>query len=164
MIPKRGEYKMKIFSVLILGLFLNANSFAFSYGKFKVSMQSEFGDTEEVTFLLNSSGNFKFLENEDYYSIDSSQFFDEITLDIQSGGDEDFMVARVVLKDNKVMERCASFVDAKNEYLILMGPNSFKFERWNKFTKAYELLKGEQGEFSDSCFDSLLAPYPFEDL
>lgn len=154
---------MRSLSFAILAFLMASSSFAFSYGKFKLSTGTGLYEPEEVIFLLNSSGNIKMLENDDYYTIDGSLFFSEVTLSIQSGGDEDFIVGTVTLKDNVIVDQCASFVDAKNQYVERMGPKFFKLERWNKYKKAYLPVKAKGEQFSDACFQNLLEPYPYSE-
>ncbi len=154
---------MKFIPALLLSLVLNTNAFAFTYGMFKVSIGSEVYE-HEMIFLVNSAGQIKELENENWYDIESSLFFSELTLDIQGGGDEDFNVARITFKDNVIVDSCASFVDAKNKYVIKIGEQNLKVQRWNKYAKKYETVKTENEEFSESCFETLLAPFPYPEV
>lgn len=154
---------MKFLLLILMASLLSTQAYAFTYGKFKLSVGTGFYDAEEIIFLMNSAGKVKILENDDYYEIDSSLFFSEVTLSIQSGGDEDFVVGSITLKDNVILDSCASFVDAKNEYLMRLSPSSLKLERWNKYKKKYVAVPKAGAGFSEACFSDLLSGYDFEE-
>lgn len=132
---------------------------AANFGKFKLTVETGYYDGEEVVFLMNSSGDLKMLENSDYYSIDTQFFFGENTLDIRSGGDDDIVIGTIYMKDNKAIDGCAAMLSLSNEAGETLGTNSFKLERWNKFSKRYESVYKSGFEFTKSCEDKLLADY-----
>ncbi len=98
------------------------------------------------------------LENDYYYSISTSTYFDETTLYIRSGGDEDFVKAVYNLKDNEIVINCAAWIDGPNEVLSILGKNSMTLLRWNKVSKSYQKL--EESDFNrKECEESLISGY-----
>lgn len=133
---------------------------AASYGKFHLEVNTGYFDSEKVEFLLNSSGEVRLLENRDWYTVTPSFFFGELSLTIQSGGDEEFILGKVILKDNQVQSACAAFVDAKNEVIEFLGATSFKLKRWNKRSKSFAPLYSSDQIFDEKCVKKLLEEYP----
>ncbi len=128
---------MKTF-FLSISMLITLNSYALNYGLFKLEVDPGYFDKEEVTFLLNSNGDVELLENENYYTVKVESFFNEITLEIESGGDEDYIRAIYTLKDNQIIQSCSALFDGPGESLSYFGEGSVNLLRWNKKTKAFE--------------------------
>lgn len=146
---------------LLLTLVLGLNAQAANYGKFKLYVDTGYYAPQEVVFLMNSSGEIKMLENNDYYKIDSQFFFGESTLNIRSGGDDDIVKGIVSLKNNRATEACAVFLSLSSGYgERLRITRRFNLLRWNRFAKKYETVLKSDTLFSKKCEKKILADYP----
>lgn len=154
---------MKKLILLLIASLITSQAHAFTYGKFKLSVGSGYSDAEEVVFLMNSAGKIKVLENDDYIDVYTSVFFSQTTILVNTGeGQEDFVLASITLDNNKAIDKCSAWVDAKNGYLSKLNPSSLKLERWNKFKKVYEDIS--QIESSRNCFEILLQEREEEEI
>lgn len=150
--------------VLLIAIMTTTNASAF-YGKYKFSMLFDRNsESEKVEFLMNSAADVKILENDDYYEVDSYQFFHEVTLSFRSGGDEDYVIATATLvRENgkTVMKNfCAALIDGPNGYASTLGTKTAKLSRWSKSAKEYEQLKLTASEADIAkCESDLLESY-----
>ena len=133
---------------------------AANYGMFRLTATNlGYTDSEEAIFLLNSSGEIKFLENRNYWDVDVDFFFGEVTLTVETMGDEQNSRGILTLKDNRLIDGCAAYLDYQNESGETLSPRSFKLERWSKKNKRYYPVFNRNFEFSDECFTRLLKDY-----
>lgn len=150
--------------ILLLALTITTNANAV-YGKYKFSMNFEWGsEDEKVEFLMNSQGDIKILENENWYEVDSSPFFGEVTLDFRSGGDEDYVIASATLKKDGyktvITSYCAAIVYGPNALISVTGPSVAKLQRWSKSSKKYKAMKiTASKEELKKCEDNLIESY-----
>lgn len=105
----------------------------------------------------------KYLDNEFYYSVKVNSFFDQTTLNITSGGDEDYVKAIFKLEENKVFESCSALYDGPNSNLTFLSNKRVKIQRWNKSLKKFETLNDSQ-EADKSCQDELIKGYEGYDI
>lgn len=151
---------MKNLIALILLCFVQVAA-ASSYGKFKLVVNPDIYSGEEVVFLLNSAGEVSILENDSYYDINVSSFFGELTFDIQSGGDEDFIKASFKMVNNKLVAGCSAFVDLKNEVLSVYSSSQVDILRWSKSEKEYVSIQSDNiDDASEGCIKDLISNYP----
>tara|TARA_Y100000296_G_C5153038_1_gene247468 strand:+ start:684 stop:1163 length:480 start_codon:yes stop_codon:yes gene_type:complete len=148
-----GDTMKKIFIGIILAL-IATNGYALSYGLFKLEVETGYFDAESVTFLLNSSGEVKLLKNENYYSIETESFFDELTLFVRSGGDEDWVQAIFTLKNNELTRGCSALLDGPGSTISFLSPKRVQLTRWNKERKKFEVLKNAMSD-QKSCYATL---------
>lgn len=146
---------------LIVALLVSQATLAASYGKFKLKVAADYRDASEVVFLMNSQGDVTILENDDYYQIDTSSFFGELTFDIQSMGDEDFIKIAFTMRDNKLLSGCSAWIDLKNEVLMVYSSSQVELLRWNKLAKKYEnITANSYSSQQESCIEELVGNYP----
>lgn len=145
--------------LILCFLILSVASNAANYGKFMLTTDTQIWEPEGMTFLLSSAGEIKILENDDYYEIKSSFFFGEQTLTFRSGGDEDFVLGKVTLVNNKAISACAGLIDLPNRNLMTLGVKSFNLLKWNKSKKKYESVYPKNFKFSEKCEKELFSPY-----
>lgn len=152
---------MKTFStVLIFSFVLSQSLWASSFGKFKMTLDADYRDQQSVVFLMNSQSEITIIEDDYYYEISSAPFFGEVALNFQSGGDEDYITALFVIRDNKLIQGCAAFIDAKNEAYHPYWNRSVDFSRWNKITRKYEsLITDETLVKNEDCINELTQNY-----
>jgi|GEM_PF-2251638 len=140
---------------LLLGLsqFINAANF----GKFEFKMGSDYQDDELIVFLLNTSGDITVIQDENYYEVEKSFFFGELSLTLTSGGDEQYTITSYTMVDNKLIEACTILVDGPNGYVSKMSDSYYGLNRWNKFAKKYEAVPNLQSvSTKEACFSRLL--------
>ncbi len=149
---------MKILAILSL-FALSFTSFAGNYGKFKVTYNEYYSFS--AVFLLNSYGDIKILDNDQYLQIESSPFFGETTITVKSSGDEDHVKATFFMKDNKILKACSAFIDLKNDYIEPHRPKIVQILRWNKSKKAYEDIYNDAlvNATNEECLTDLLSAY-----
>lgn len=152
-------------SLLFLAIFWSFQALATgSYGMYLFETKPEWGSAESVTFVMNSSAEVKEIEDEYYFSIKSSMFFTEVTLDLRSGGDEEYFLARAVLgeKDGQtvLLNYCAALIYGPSGIANTIGPSMAKLSKWNKRTKKYDDLAIVASEKDISnCEKELLRKY-----
>lgn len=144
---------------LFIALIFGQQLFAANYGKFKLNINGDFRDASEVEFLLNSTGEFSILSNDDYFDIEALPFFGELTLNFKSG-DEDLILASFKLIDNKVLSACSALVDQPNEGRMSYPLGHARLERWNKTLKKYESINTVDVVANEKqCLSDLLKDY-----
>lgn len=133
---------------------------ASSYGKFKLVVNTDMYSGDEVVFLMNSAGKVTILENDNYYDINVSSFFGELTFDIQSAGDEDFLKASFTMVDNKLLAGCSAFIDLKNEVLSTYSSSQVQILRWSKSKKKYvSILSRNIDTATEACIQDITKEY-----
>lgn len=133
---------------------------ASNYGKFEFKMGSDYQDDEVVVFLLNSSGDITVIQDENYYTVDSSFFFDELAITLTSGSDEQYTITSYTLVDNKLVEACTILVDGPNGYVSKMSDSYYTLKKWNKFAKKYTDVPNLQSSSNkEACFTKLLEDF-----
>lgn len=152
---------MKILS-LIAALLLCQSALAASFGKFKIKTAADYRAESEVIFLMNGQGDITILENDDYYDITTSSFFGELTFDVQSMGDEDFIKTNFTMRDNRILSGCSAWIDVKNEVLMPYSSSQVELLRWNKITKEYEdITADDYSSKEDACLKALTEEYSY---
>lgn len=158
----------------ILGLLLavvwcgNAQAAAY-YGKYKMEILHEAVGTQEQIFLLNSRGEAKTIGGDDYlHEVETFPFFNQVTLEFKTWGDEDFSKFNVTLDKSgeklEVISQCGAFIDKKNDWVMSYGWKNFQLSKWSKSKKKYIPFDNSKAEATYvECITGLLEGYEDSD-
>ena len=122
----------------------------------------DFLEDQTVVFLMNSSGEVEVIEDDNYYTVNSFQFFTEVNLEIVSGGDDEHFKASATIGElngrTVLLSFCAAMVASSNSAADTLNMNYAKLSKWNTKTNKYEDLQlvASASEVS-ACEERLLA-------
>lgn len=149
-------------------LILCLTTFAFgaeSVGKYKLKLESVAGDIE-IQFTIDSMDKVNISEDNMSFDISASRFFNQLELNFQSGGDEDFIVGSVNLdfkaRTPKILAKCSALVDGPGEFIMDNG-STLALYKMNSKTKKFAKIKSITKV--KNCFNTIAIDYPgFEEL